>query len=90
MSLDCTCNSQVCMCIQNLLNNPDVLREVECNHEQEGDIKIDVCDGQFFKTHPIFSTEKQALQIIGYFDDAEVANALGSKAYKHNIGKLYL
>jgi hypothetical protein len=64
-----------------------VLREVECNHEREDDVKADICDGLFLKTHPLFSQDKQALQIIRYFDDAEVANALGSKAYKHNIGK---
>lgn len=39
----------------------------------------DICDGSLFKTHPLFSTEKQTVQIQMFYDDFEVANPLGSK-----------
>lgn len=39
----------------------------------------DICDGSFFKSHPLFSTEKQTLQIQMFYDDFEVANPLGPK-----------
>lgn len=32
------------------------------------------------KNHPIFAIQKDALFILGYFDDLEIANPLGSKA----------
>ena len=48
----------------------------------------DFCDGEFFKQHPIFSHHKNALQIILYYDDIEVANPLGSRAGNHKLGKV--
>lgn len=49
----------------------------------------DICDGSFFKTHPLFSTEKQTVQIQMFYDDFEVANPLGSKRGIHKLGAIY-
>lgn len=50
------------------------------------DVIEDVCDGQYFKTHPLFSKDSTALQIMLYYDELEIANALGSKTGKHKLG----
>ena len=46
----------------------------------------DVCDGKLFDEHPIFGEYAQALQIIAYYDEVELANPLGSKAKHNKIG----
>ena len=45
-------------------------------------------DGEFYKNHPIFSVYKDAIQLIGYYDDLEIANPLGSKSKIHKIGNI--
>ena len=42
-----------------------------------------------FKSHPLFSTEKTVLQIIGYYDEVEVVNPIGSYVSKHKLGCLF-
>ncbi|XP_056305506.1 uncharacterized protein LOC130217424 [Danio aesculapii] len=54
----------------------------------QSDIYEDFCDGSYFKNHPLFSTNKFALQIQLYFE-FECANPLGSKKGIHKIGCLY-
>ena len=49
----------------------------------------DLCDGEVFKEHPIFSANPNALQIVAYYDEVELANPLGSKAKKNKIGILW-
>lgn len=62
---------------------------MENNHERYDDIILaDICDGQFIKTHPIFQTDRNAIQIMAYHDEIEVANPLGYKASKHKLGIL--
>ena len=46
----------------------------------------DLCNGELFKEHSIFSTNPNALQIVAYFDEVELANPLGSKTKKNKIG----
>lgn len=46
----------------------------------------DFCDGEIYKQHPLFSTDKQALQIIMYFDEVETTNPLGSYRGVHKLG----
>lgn len=72
---------------QALLQNPDVLHEVDNPHHSNDDVLRDVLDGEFVQNHPIFAVQKDALIILGYFDDLEIANPLGSKAKVHKIGK---
>ena len=49
----------------------------------------DFCDGSFFKSHPLFSYDPYALQIVGYYDDLEIVNPLGSYIKKHKLGCLF-
>lgn len=53
----------------------------------DGTLK-DFCDGEDYKNHPLFGENHSALVLHGYFDEFEVANALGSKAKKHKLGKI--
>jgi hypothetical protein len=46
----------------------------------------DYCDGENYKTHPIFSLKSTALQIMLYYDDWETCNVLGSRVNKHKLG----
>ena len=38
-----------------------------------------------FKTHPLFSVDPTALQIMLYYDDLEICNPIGSRAKKHKL-----
>ena len=49
----------------------------------------DFCDGSLFKGHPLFSIDRNAFQIVGYYDDLEVVNPLGSYVKKHKLGCLF-
>lgn len=55
-------------------------------HSTESDILEDFCDGSRFKTHPLFSTNPRALQIIAYYDELEVCDPLGTHIKKHKLG----
>ena len=46
----------------------------------------DICDGDSYKKHPLFSNETNSLQILLYFDDLEVCNPLSSRSKIHKIG----
>ena len=56
----------------------------------QSDTYEDFCDGSYFKSHPLFSSSKFALQIQLYYDDFECANPLGSKKGIHKVGCLIL
>ena len=58
-------------------------------HKSTDNIRRDFCDGEFFNSHPVFSVHSNALQFILYYDDIEVANALGSRAGNHKLGMQY-
>ncbi len=47
----------------------------------------DYCDGEACKTHPLFSVDFQALQILLFYDDLEVVNPLGSHTKVHKLGE---
>ena len=46
-----------------------------------------ICDGNLTFNNPIFSVDNKALQIIGYYDDVELANPIGYKVKKHKVGE---
>ena len=46
----------------------------------------DYCDGEAFKSHPLFSLHTRALQILFYFDELEICNPIGTKAKIHKLG----
>ena len=48
----------------------------------------DYCDGARFRSHPLFSEDQQALQIIAHYDEIELCNPLGSHVKRHKVGVL--
>ena len=73
--------------IQALLSNPSVNEEIANYCPSSDGVLRDACDGSFFKKHRVFLTHSDALQIVLYYDDIEVANPFGEKAGKHKLGK---
>lgn len=55
-------------------------------HTRNDDLLGDLCDGSYFKEHPLFSKHKNSLQILLYYDEVEVCNPLGSKVKVHKLG----
>ena len=49
----------------------------------------DFCDGNYIRSHPLFSRNLAALQIILNIDDVEIANPLESHAKKHKVAMMY-
>ena len=47
---------------------------------------LDFCDGRLYKEHPVFQHDKNALQLVIYFDEVEVANPLVSYHGIHKLG----
>jgi len=76
--------------LQMMLNNPTVRNEVFTSHCGTDEVMRDFCDASFVKNHPIFISHPLALQFVLFYDDIEVANALGAKAGSHKLGKIYL
>lgn len=60
-----------------------------CKAQLPATLDIDICDGSFFKSLPLFSTEKQTIQIQMFYDDFEVANPLGPKQGIYKLGGVY-
>ena len=76
--------------LKNLLQNPDILREVLSSHAQSSSCITDICDGYFVKEHlPETNTDIPLLHLVAYYDGVEVANPLGTKTKKHNIYLFY-
>ena len=48
----------------------------------------DICDGELFRSHPLYQQNELALQIIGYLDEVEVCNSLAGHAGVHKLGNL--
>ena len=60
-----------------------VFKEHPINHTE---FLFDFCDGRLYKEHPVFQHDKNALQLVIYFDEVEVANPLGSYHGIHKLG----
>ena len=52
--------------------------KVERGHQSAIGSMMDICDGEQFKDHPLFSKDKNALQLMLYYDELEVCNPIGS------------
>lgn len=63
-----------------------IIIKVEQGHKSHSCIREDYCDGEAFSSHALFSAHINALQILFYFDELEVANPIGSKAKIHKLG----
>lgn len=55
------------------------------NHQRSDQFLEDYCDGTLFKSHPLFSKNSQALQLITYVDEVELCNPLGSRRGVHKL-----
>lgn len=76
--------------LKNLLELDDFQAEVMNPHAQVSDDYLgDFCDGTSFKTHPLFSSDPFALQVIGYYDELEIVNPIGSYIKKHKLGCMF-
>ncbi len=72
--------------LRTLLSVPGILKHLrfQSNHGTE-EIR-DLLDGQFYKTHPLFSeNSKKTLILELWIDDMETVNPLGSKTTLHKI-----
>ena len=79
----------LCSTLAKILESDDYRAEVLNPHNAPGNYIRDFCDGSTYKSHPLFSCDPLALQIIGYYDDLEVVNLLGSYIKKHKLGCLF-
>ena len=68
---------------------PEVWQFVNRSHQSTGQMMLDICDGQYFRTHPLFSRNRKALQLIINNDDIEIVNPIGSHTKKHKLSIFY-
>ena len=74
--------------LKKLLSNYEIQSEINPHATNSTELK-DFCDGLHFKTHPLFSANPTALQLIAYYDELEVVNPIGSYTRKHKLGCLF-
>lgn len=79
----------LCSILEKLMNLDSYQAEILNPHQSSENTLRDFCDGSFYKSHPLFSCDPHALQVIGYYDDLEVVNPLGSYVKKHKLGCLF-
>ena len=75
--------------LRRVLQMPDILKEIKNFHGSNDMVLRDMCDGSVFHSHPQFSSDKQTIQIIAYFDEVELCNPLGSSSKKHKLGCVF-
>lgn len=76
--------------LQKLMELDDYKAEVLNPHISSSEHRLmDFCDGILFKHHSLFGSDPHALQVVGYYDDVEVVNPLGSYVKKHKLGCLF-
>lgn len=75
--------------LKTLLSIEDVQAEVLNPHSNDRQLLGDFCDGNIYNEHPLFSADELALQIIGYYDELEVVNPIGSYVSTHKLGCLF-
>jgi len=75
--------------LQSILKNPNTGDIFQSEHNSKDGVYYDLADGLYMKGHPLFSKEKNALQIQLFYDDFESCNPLGSKKGIHKLGGVY-
>ena len=77
--------------LRQLLRDPSVQNEInQCSKRiHSNGVLEDFCDGELFQSHPLFSQNPNALQIIAYFDEVELCNPLGTHVKKHKLGIVF-
>lgn len=76
--------------LKKLLQRRDVREHIQNFHGSKDTVLRDICDGNIFKEHPSFITDKTTIQIIAYFDEIELCNPLGSATKIHKLGCIFL
>ena len=74
--------------LQVLLSDSSIIDQIyQCpsRFHRDGTIE-DICDGELYKAHPIFSNDPLALQLILFYDELELCNPLGTHVKKHKLG----
>ncbi|KAK0150716.1 hypothetical protein N1851_008186 [Merluccius polli] len=75
--------------LRSIFCNPHVFSLLKLGHVSKDGVYSDLDDGLYIKNHPLFSTDKHALQIQLFYDDFETANPLGSKKGIYKLGAIY-
>lgn len=63
------------------------LLKVLRSHVRSDGVLGDFCDGKMCRTHPYLKQHPDALQLVGYYDEIEVCNPLGSHSGVHKLGE---
>ena len=75
--------------LQAFLEMPEIWNYVSNPHFSASDVMLDICDGRIYRSHPLFSRNVNALQIILNCDDIEIVNPIGSHTKKHKLSMFY-
>ncbi|KAL6491486.1 hypothetical protein MHYP_G00018310 [Metynnis hypsauchen] len=75
--------------LKSILNKKDLADMFMLRYIPKEGVYADLRDGTYFKESPLFSTQKDALQIQLFYDDFETANVLGPKKGLHKLGAIY-
>jgi hypothetical protein len=71
--------------LEQLLNCPEILQQWKMPSTPNGNIINDFHHASYSQAHQILS-DPHALKIIGYFDEIEIVNPIGSARKKHKLG----
>ena len=75
--------------LEQLLQHDDIFAQVVTSHQSKDNVLRDLCDGQYFRQNPLFSTDPSALQIMLYFDEFTSVNPIGHAAKDFKFGAIY-
>ena len=60
--------------------------QILCSHARDDNFLGDYCDGSLYKMHDLYSKDRQALQLVMYYDELEICNPLGAQSGIHKLG----
>ena len=74
-----------------LLSDLSIMEQVDISSEciHSTGLVEDFCDGTAYASHPLFSPDSSALQIVAYYDELEIYNPLGSHVKQHKSGIVF-
>ena len=75
--------------LKSILQKKEFADMIKPRYSPNDGVYADLRDATYFKESPLFSIEKDALQIQLFYDDFETANVLGSKRGLHKLGAIY-
>ena len=75
--------------LTNYLNQPEVWREVNENHQSMNEIMQDFCDGAFLKNSTFNNNHPRCLHFIINTDSLELVNPIGPHVKKHKLDVFY-